>query len=83
LDSSYFLQFAVTSSRAQFNETGFFAFYYEASAAGKMNDFAEPPQIFYVTPAGEGFESRLSYLKVDFRENFFQTAIQLFKRKLT
>ncbi len=31
---------------------GFVAFDYEAAAVGKMKNFAQPQQTFYVTPAG-------------------------------
>ena len=51
MDFSYLLQFAVTSSGSHFDEAGFVDFDDEASAALKMENFAEPLQTFYFTPA--------------------------------
>jgi hypothetical protein len=51
LNFSNFLQFSVANPRSEFDEAGFIAFDYEASALGQVKNFAEPPQTFFVTPA--------------------------------
>ena len=50
LNFSNFLEFGVANFRSEFDETGFVAFDYEASALRQVKNFPEPPQTLFVTP---------------------------------
>jgi hypothetical protein len=58
LDFTDFLEFTIANLRSEFNKTGFVAFDYEAAAFGQVENFAEPPQTFFVTPAVRMRESQ-------------------------
>jgi hypothetical protein len=81
LDSSYFLELAITSFGSHFDEALFVAFHDEAAAVRKMNNFAQPQQTFDVTPGVRMREAAIIFKRY-YPRKFLSTEYTILSTKL-